>query len=156
MKDFENKNLWALVLGGSSGLGLSTAKKLAKHGLNICVVHRSPRMLEEQINGEFEEIKNEGVQFLAFNKDAGHAEKRSHVIDQLKDQFGSNHKIKTMVHSIAKGNLKPMVSKETNVLKQDDFALTIAAMGTSLYDWTKAIFEADFKAAENELIENNY
>ena len=61
MKDFENKNLWMLILGGSSGLGLATAKKLAKHGLNICIVHRSPRMLEDQINREFEDIKSSVV-----------------------------------------------------------------------------------------------
>jgi enoyl-[acyl-carrier protein] reductase I len=32
VKEFEHKNEWALILGGSSGLGLATAKKLAKHG----------------------------------------------------------------------------------------------------------------------------
>ncbi|MGB6151202.1 MAG: SDR family NAD(P)-dependent oxidoreductase, partial [Pricia sp.] len=31
---------WALVLGGSSGLGVATAKKLAMHGFNIIIVHR--------------------------------------------------------------------------------------------------------------------
>ena len=45
-----------------------------------------------------------------------------------------------------------MVSKEGNVLKQDDFALTIAAMGTSLYDWTRAIFEADLFAEDSRII----
>ncbi len=27
MKEFENNNYWALILGGSSGLGLAAAKK---------------------------------------------------------------------------------------------------------------------------------
>ena len=39
VKEFEN-NDWALILGGSRGLGLASAKKLAKHGMNICIVHR--------------------------------------------------------------------------------------------------------------------
>ena len=29
---------WALILGGSSGFGLATAQKLARHGMNVCVV----------------------------------------------------------------------------------------------------------------------
>lgn len=29
-REFEHKNEWALVLGGSSGLGLATAKKTSK------------------------------------------------------------------------------------------------------------------------------
>jgi len=40
VKEFKNKNYWGLILGGSSGLGLASAKKLAKHGMNICIIHR--------------------------------------------------------------------------------------------------------------------
>ena len=36
---FESRQ-WALVLGGSSGFGLATARKLARHGMSVCVVHR--------------------------------------------------------------------------------------------------------------------
>ena len=56
MKEFQSKNYWALVLGGSSGLGLATAKKLAKHGMNICVVHRNSRFQEAEITLEFNKI----------------------------------------------------------------------------------------------------
>ena len=51
-------------------------------------------------------------------------------------------KVKTLVHSVAKGNLKPMVSDTTPILQKDDFELTIQTMGISLYDWVKAVFEA--------------
>ena len=36
--NFENKNYWALILGGSSGFGLATAKKLSSQGMNIFAV----------------------------------------------------------------------------------------------------------------------
>ena len=37
VREFQNKNYWALILGGSSGLGLATAKKLAnKFSLILC------------------------------------------------------------------------------------------------------------------------
>lgn len=151
-KEFQNKNQWALILGGSSGLGLATAKKLAKHGMNVCIVHRNSRMQEDQIQAEFEMIKQEGVAFKSFNTDAFKPEKRNAVIEDLKTNFGESEKVKTLVHSVAKGNLKPMVSEDKPVLKTDDFALTINAMGISLYDWTTALFESELFSDDARII----
>jgi len=141
VKEFEDKNEWALILGGSSGLGLATAKKLAKHGMNICIVHRNSRSQLVQIEKVFNEIIPEGVGFISYNTDAFHLEKRAKLIEDLKERLGVG-KIKIMVHSIAKGNLKPMISDSSPILQTNDFQLTILAMGISLYDWVKAIFEA--------------
>lgn len=152
MKEFQDKKYWALILGGSSGLGLATAKKLANHGMNVCIVHRNSRMQEDEIQAEFDIIKNEGVQFKAFNTDAFKSEKRDAVIEVLKSEFGVHSKIRTLVHSVAKGNLKPMISDEKPVLKHDDFALTINAMGISLYDWTKALFDAELFAEDSRIV----
>nr|WP_321221393.1 SDR family oxidoreductase [uncultured Psychroserpens sp.] len=152
MKDFKNKNYWALVLGGSSGLGLATAKKLAKHGMNICIIHRNSRTQEDAINAEFDSIKAEGILFKSYNLDAFKPEKRAHVILELKTLFSSEGKIRTLVHSVAKGNLKPMISEEKATLKNDDFNITINAMAISLYDWTQAIFEAQLFAEDARII----
>ncbi|MBC2843947.1 enoyl-ACP reductase FabI [Winogradskyella flava] len=152
MKEFKDKNYWALILGGSSGLGLATAKKLAKHGMNICIVHRNSRMQEEMIQNEFEIIKRENVEFKSFNTDAFKPEKIKAVIETLKAEFGKEQKIRILVHSVAKGNLKPMVSTEKSVLKHDDFALTISAMSISLYNWTKALYEADLFREDSRII----
>jgi len=151
-KDFQNKNYWALILGGSSGLGLATAKKLAKHGMNICIIHRDSRAKEDQIKLEFNSIKLEGIEFISFNADAFKAEKREHIILELKTIFGDNAKIRTLVHSVAKGNLKPMRSKKTPILKNDDFILTINAMAISLYDWTQSLFNANLFASDSRII----
>jgi enoyl-[acyl-carrier protein] reductase I len=152
MKEFQDKNEWALILGGSSGLGLATAKKLANHGMNICIVHRDSKMQEPDVNAEFETIKNKNIQFKSFNSDAFKPEKRDTIIEDLKAILGLNHKIKVLVHSVAKGNLKPMVSNESPVLKNDDFALTINAMAISLYDWSKALFEAQLFAKDTRIV----
>jgi len=152
MKEFQNKNYWALILGGSSGLGLATAKKLAKHGMNICIIHRNSRLQEETIQAEFEIVKREDIQFKAFNTDAFKPGKRQIVIEELKTLFGENHKVRVLVHSVAKGNLKPMVSDKGSVLKNDDFALTINAMAISLYDWTKDLFEANLFAEDTRIL----
>lgn len=152
MKEFQNKNEWALILGGSSGLGLATAKKLASQGLNICIVHRNSRMQEADIQAAFENIKKEGIEFKSFNSDAFKPEKRDSIVEELKAILGSNEKIRVLVHSVAKGNLKPMVSNEKPVLKNDDFVLTINAMAISLYDWTRSLFEAQLFAKDTRII----
>lgn len=152
MKDFQHKNYWVLILGGSSGLGLATAKKLAKHGMNICIIHRNSRAQEEEINSEFDKIKAEGIAFKSYNVDAFKAEKREQIISELKEVFGPEGKIRTLVHSVAKGNLKPMVDAEKPILKNDDFNLTINAMAISLYDWTQAVFEAKLFASDSRII----
>jgi enoyl-[acyl-carrier protein] reductase III len=152
VKEFENKNYWALILGGSSGLGLATAKKLAAHGMNICVVHRNSRLQESEIAAEFNKIKAEGVGFVSFNTDAINPKKRQELINDLAQYLGKSGQIRTLVHSIAKGNLKPMIAAEEPTLKNDDFILTINAMAISLYDWTKAIFEAHLFATDARII----
>lgn len=48
-------NTWAVVTGGSDGIGLAMCKKLAKEGFNICIVSRS----RSKINEKLEEIKKE-------------------------------------------------------------------------------------------------
>ena len=141
VKEFEHKNEWALILGGSTGLGLATAKKLAKHGMNVCVVHRSPRSQLIQIEKEFNVIKQEGVNFISYNSDATRPENRDKLIENLKKEMEAG-KIKILVHSVAKGNLKPMVSDLGPSLQAEDFQITIQSMGISLYDWVKVVFEA--------------
>lgn len=152
VKEFQNTNYWALILGGSSGLGLATAKKLAKHGMNICIVHRNSRAQIQEIEIAFDEIRNENVEFLSFNIDAFNVDKRTEVISELKTVLGEKGKIRTLVHSVAKGNLKPMISDEKSTLQNDDFQITINAMAISLYDWFKAIFNENLFAEDTRIL----
>ncbi len=152
-KAFKTKNYWAIILGGSSGLGLASAKKLAKHGCNICIIHRNRKSEIDAINTEFNHIKNEGVKLITFNIDAFKIEKREDVINTLKATLRPQDKVRVLLHSVAKGNLKPMLSEGNEpTLKNDDFRLTIDAMAISLYDWTKAVFEAKLFAQDARVI----
>ncbi|MFY0628843.1 MAG: SDR family oxidoreductase [Flavobacteriaceae bacterium] len=165
VKEFQDKNEWALILGGSSGLGLATAKKLAKHGMNICIVHRNSRSQQKNVEAAFKEITKEGVDFASYNTDGLNPEKRTALIDDLKNELEGG-KIRTLVHSVAKGNLKPMVSDDLRKnrhpepvegssiteLQTDDFQLTIQAMGISLFDWTKSLFDAKLFASDARVI----
>ncbi len=151
VREFQNKKEWALILGGSSGLGLASAKKLAQHGMNICIVHRDTRLQRRNIDKDFEEIAENSKGFISYNVDALNPEKRVSVIKSLKTELEGN-KIKILVHSIARGNLKPMVSDSFPTLQSDDLNLTINAMGISLYDWVKAVFDAKLFSKDARII----
>ena len=152
VREFQHHNYWALVLGGSSGLGLATAKKLALHGMNICIVHRNRKSELLSIGKSFKEIKNQGVEFLSFNVNAFKEEERSEVIHTLKKELGEKGRIRTLIHSVAKGNLKPMVATDKPTLNNDDFHLTIDAMAISLYDWAKGLFDQHLFADDARLL----
>lgn len=151
-KEFQDTNYWALILGGSSGLGLATAIKLAQHGMNICIVHRNPRAQQETIEVEFDKIRTTGVKFKSYNADAFKVEKRNDILSELKEVFGEYGRIRSLVHSVAKGNLKPMFSEDQPTLNTDDFNLTINAMAISLYDWTQAIFQTKLFADDARIL----
>lgn len=142
-----NQN-WALILGGSKGLGLATANKLAKNGYNILVVHRDRNLDMPHIENNFKEIKGLGIQLHNFNKDAIKADSRVQLIEEIQKLLPEGERIRVLVHSIAKGNLKPMNSLAEEELSNQDFQLTINAMAISLYDWTKALIKA--KLFEND------
>ncbi len=151
VKEFQH-NEWALILGGSSGLGLATAQKLASHGLNICIIHRNRRSELPTIETEFLKIESKGVELLTFNEDAFKAKIRTEIINKIKIKLGVNGRIKVLIHSVAKGNLKPMISAGRPTLKNDDFHLTLEAMAFSLYDWTKTVYDASLFSSDSRII----
>ena len=142
----------ALILGGSSGLGLATAKKLARHGYDILIVHRDRKSDLERIKEEFQEVTSSGVKLESFNIDVANPEKRARTIEEIQKLLEKKYKIKVLVHSIAKGNLKPMFSEEGSTLNHQDFEITLSAMALSLYDWTKALTDKDLFADDTRII----
>ncbi len=148
VKEFEGKNQWTVILGSSSGLGLATAKKLAQHGLNLCLVYRARKSDTTKIQTTFQTIATENsVELLEFNLDFVKPENRTLVCDAL-----TQKSVRVLVHSVAKGNLKPMIANKARTLQNDDFHLTIESMGISLYDWTKSLFDNNRFAAEASIV----
>ncbi|MDN3644391.1 SDR family oxidoreductase [Lutimonas halocynthiae] len=151
VKEFKD-NQWALILGGSRGLGLASAKKLASHGMNICIVHRDRKSDQDEIQQHFQEIKKMGVSFISFNKDLLNQDRKMEIIHDLKEILGENGKIKCLLHSVAKGNLKPMAAEGSKALSVIDIDITIRAMATSLFDWFKLVFDHDLFAKDSRVI----
>ncbi|PCJ94831.1 MAG: short-chain dehydrogenase [Flavobacteriaceae bacterium] len=147
-----NNKKWALILGGSSGLGLATAKKLAQHGYHIIVVHRDRKSSLQGIEDSFKGIISNKINFKNYNVDALNPDKRKGMIADITQLLPAGHKIKVLVHSIAKGNLKPMQSKTERELDNQDLLLTINAMAVSLYDWTKELINANLFSEDARII----
>lgn len=152
VKEFSDKNYWALVLGGSSGLGLAAAQKLAKHGFNIIIVHRNRRPDLSALVTGFDQIRSTGVELLTLNEDALSPQKREGMLGLIKERLGEKGRIRALIHSIAKGNLKPMTATDKPELQNDDFHLTLDAMAISLFDWTKALHDNKLFAADARVL----
>jgi NAD(P)-dependent dehydrogenase (short-subunit alcohol dehydrogenase family) len=157
--NFKNKNLWALILGGSSGFGLASAKQLASWGMNICIVHRDRKGSMARIEPEFEKIKATGVQFETFNVDALNKDVRAEVIAKVSELMGSG-KIRLMLHSIAFGTLKLAAPQKA---KSDSPACTLLAQklgidADKLQQQVNELFEAgkaDFCSLASPAAYNN-
>lgn len=101
-----NSTYWAVILGGSSGFGLATAKKLSAHGMNVCIIHRDRRGAMERIEKEFDEIRQTGSGLLTLNLDALSPEGIAESIEKLKNAMQPSGRVRMLLHSIAFGNLK--------------------------------------------------
>lgn len=136
------KNKYAVILGGSSGLGLASAKKLAHEGMNVIIIHRSRRSVLAAFEDAMREMEVSGATILSYNIDALNADKRQAAISEIKNTVGAGA-IKVVVHSIARGNLKPLYSEDGATLSNEDFKGTLDAMAVSYYDWVSAFAKAE-------------
>ena len=118
-------------------MGGATAHKLAKEGYDLVIVHRDRKVDMGAIESFFGQIRQEGAECYSFNSDAVILGKQYQLWSDIK-KATKGRQIKVLVHSIAKGNLKPLTG-ETSALTNQDFHLTIQAMATSLFDWVKLI-----------------
>jgi enoyl-[acyl-carrier protein] reductase I len=108
--------------------------------MSVAVLHRDRRAALAEVESRFDALRRSGAGFLAFNADALLAETRERVLTELAEKLGSEGRVRVLLHSIAWGNLKPLVPGSVPSLDEEDFAHTVYAMGTSLATWTRAVF----------------
>ena len=135
--------LWAIILGGSSGFGFASVEKLASQGLNIAVLYRETSITEKPLLEKYSKLASENsITILPCNVNALAADAREAFINKFTSENGTEkHKVKLLLHSIARGNLKPLAGEDT--LSAEDIQFTTYAMSNSLLDWTRDILKAD-------------
>ena len=60
MARYGRKGTWALVTGGSDGIGAEFCKQLAKKGFNICIVSRTQAKMEK-VENDIKRLSNSGI-----------------------------------------------------------------------------------------------
>lgn len=152
VREFAGHQYWAIILGGSTGLGLASAMKLATHGMNICIVYRNTRSEMDGITVSFSKIREHGVQLITFNQDILNSEKRTEMLVSLQHEMGEKGRVRCILHSVAKGNLKQIHHPGGPELSNEDFIITLQNMALSLYDWAKALIQHDLFAEDGRII----
>jgi NAD(P)-dependent dehydrogenase (short-subunit alcohol dehydrogenase family) len=136
------EGFWAIILGGSSGFGFASVEKLARHGMNIAVLYREMSGNEKSITASFKEIAQScNVRMLPYNINALDEEGRMKFIRQFSASVPEKKCVRLLLHSIARGNLKPLIqqTEKDDILSADDIQLTTYAMSNSLIDWARLI-----------------
>ena len=120
----------ALIIGGSSGIGLATVKKLASHQFNVSIIHRDRRQDTAQLQAHITQIAEEfKIEISSANIDATNPEK---IRDWVAGTEGID-KYDLVLHAVSRGNLKPFFGDPG--LSPQDLSLTFDAMGSNLHNW---------------------
>src|ERR1035441_10601528 len=97
MRNPDNANYWALILGASSGFGEAAALKLAEDGYNILGVHLDRQATMGNVNRIVNQIKAAGSDVLFYNINAADALKREEIIEELKTKSNGKTFIKILM-----------------------------------------------------------
>ena len=138
---------WALILGASSGFGESAALTLAEAGLDIIGVHLDRRATMPNVERIASTIRERGREAWFFNVNAADAEKRPEVLDEVARRFrerGKSERIRILLHSLAFGTLKPLVSDPPgDQVSNKQMDMTLDVMAHSLVYWVQDVMMRD-------------
>ncbi|MEO7215134.1 SDR family oxidoreductase [Mucilaginibacter sp.] len=150
---------WAIILGGSSGFGLATVEKLAEYGMNSTVVYRETATQERSLRLKMEALaEKQNVSIELFNINALDAATRQALIQKLKEDKRKEGAVRLLLHSIARGNLKPLMPQtgmnvdSIETLSVEDIRYTTYAMSTSLLDWARELLAAGLFQKDGRII----
>lgn len=151
----ENRNLYALILGVSSGFGRACAKELASIGYNIYGVHLDMGSNKQKTEEFRQELVASGVKAVFFNANAADDKVRTDVIEQIKqihNQTTGTHLLRVVIHSLAFGAIKPFFNKNhEEMVNKKQVEMTMDVMANSLLYWIQDLFRSDL-LAENSRI----
>jgi enoyl-[acyl-carrier protein] reductase III len=141
---------YALILGASSGFGGAAALEMARNGVNVLGVHLDRAATMPAVERLQEEIRACGVEAHFFNVNAADAEARAGVLDAVAAIFAERPgaTIRTMLHSLAFGTLKPFVADDPKeALTQAQIEMTMNVMANSLVYWTQDVVRRQLMAS---------
>ncbi len=149
---------WAVILGGSSGFGIAAVEKLAMHGMNVAVLYREPAITEKTLKETFSGLAlQHEVTIAPFNLNALDESGRAAFVEEF-TAISKKNSIRLMLHSIARGNLKPLIlpddgtENDHKILSVEDIQFTTYAMSTSILDWARTLLKAELFQPDARII----
>ena len=128
---------WALILGGSSGIGAACAERLAKNGVNIYGLYL--RKSKDHIQSLKDKLSKYNVEVIYKKANASNDDSRLEIVEELKSR--GDIRIKMLIHSIAFGTLKKMIG-EDDILKKRNIEMTLDTMCSNIIYWTQDLFKS--------------
>ena len=126
---------YALILGVSSGIGAACARELSAKGLNIIGLYmRKPK---DQIDSLIHDIESNGVEAKLIKMNACNYDAMNELVSS--EEF-KEVKIKTFIHSLAFGAMKPFISDDSsNQINKKHIDMTLDVMSNSLVYWSQSL-----------------
>ncbi len=149
-----DRNLYALILGVSSGFGKETAIELAKNGYNIYGVHLDMGSNKEKAEELRKVIEALNVKARFFNVNAADDSKRAEVIDAIREEMANDPgiELRVVIHSLAFGAIGPFFDADKpKMLNKKQIEMTMDVMANSLVYWVQDLFRSNL-LAENSRI----
>lgn len=149
-----DRNLYALILGVSSGFGRACAVELAKQGYNIYGVHLDMGSNKEKVEEFRKALENLGIKAIFFNVNGADDEKRKEIIKVISENQKNDpkHVLRVLIHSMAFGAIKRFFAENPDdMLNKRQIEMTMDVMANSLVYWVQDLFNAKL-LAENSRI----
>jgi NAD(P)-dependent dehydrogenase (short-subunit alcohol dehydrogenase family) len=147
----DDRERWALILGGSSGMGQATALALAAAGYNIAGVHLDFRAALAHVDEVKANIVAAGSEALFINMNAADDEKRHAFLAMLGDRFdrsraeGRSPYVRVVMHSLAFGSLVPFLTEDPKAgVDRKKMEMTQDVMANSLVYWVQDLWRGGF------------
>jgi NAD(P)-dependent dehydrogenase (short-subunit alcohol dehydrogenase family) len=145
----DDRERWALILGGSSGMGEATAIALARSGYRIVGIHLDFRAGLEHVEDVKRQIAEAGGEPLYINMNAADDEKRGAAIAAIQARFdesraaGRHPYIRVVMHSLAFGSLVPFLADDPKTaVDRKKMEMTLDVMANSLVYWVQDLWRA--------------
>jgi NAD(P)-dependent dehydrogenase (short-subunit alcohol dehydrogenase family) len=147
----DERERWALILGGSSGMGQATAVALARAGYKICGIHLDFRAALAHVEEVKAEIAAAGSEALYINMNAADDEKRAAALATLRERFdrseaaGRHPYVRVVMHSLAFGSLVPFLADDAKAaVDRKKMEMTQDVMANSLVYWVQDLYRGGF------------
>lgn len=134
---------WVLILGASSGFGAASALAFARAGHDIIGVHLDRRAGMPRVTALLDALHATGQRAVFFNQNAASDDSRRELIAQISEVLGPDERITVMLHSLAFGTLRPLVTSDGSApVRRRQIEMTLDVMAHSFVYWVQDLHAA--------------